>query len=79
MRYTQMRKLAGGESFTTGAVNKGILLSGDDTQFNGTDKYGNIFTINHDSRAGSNIYPIAINTCIGVTFTAASGGAYVLF
>jgi hypothetical protein len=79
MRYTQMKQVTGGESFTTGAQNKGILLSGDDTVFNGTDKYGNTFTINHDARAGSAIYPIAINTCAGVTFTAASGGAYVLF
>ena len=74
MQFTQIRSVTGGAGFTTGAPNKGIMLSGNNSRIDATDIYGNTFHIDHDARIGSSIWPIKV-----ASVEAVEGSAYILF
>jgi len=74
MQFTKIASVTGGAGFTTGAQNKGLMLTGDNSRIEATDKYGNTFHIDHDNRLGSSIWPIAVNSV-----EAVEGSAYILF
>jgi len=54
---------AASEGLTSGAPNKGILLSGSNTRIEATDMYGNTFHFDHNARIGVSILPIRISSC----------------
>mgnify|MGYP003649303066 CR=1 FL=1 len=67
MQFTRIVGVTGGAGFTAGAPNKGSRIEA-------TDKYGNTFHIDHDTRLGTSIWPIAVNSV-----EAVEGSAYILF
>jgi hypothetical protein len=66
---------AASEGLTSGAPNKGILLTGANTRIHATDIYGNTFHFDHDARIGVSILPIRIASCQLVE----NGPAYLLY
>tara|TARA_R110002153_G_scaffold62044_4_gene167037 strand:+ start:1652 stop:1882 length:231 start_codon:yes stop_codon:yes gene_type:complete len=76
MQFTRIQGVTGSATtgFTTGAPNKGIMLTGKDSRIAATDIYGNTFHIDHDTRIGSSIWPIRVASVESV-----EGSAYILF
>ena len=74
MQFTRIVGVTGGAGFTAGAPNKGFMLTGASSRIEATDKYGNTFHIDHDTRLGTSIWPIAVNSV-----EAVEGSAYILF
>jgi hypothetical protein len=74
MQFTRIQGVTGGAGFTTGASNKGLMLSGANSRIDATDMYGNTFHIDHDARIGSSIWPIKV-----ASVEAVEGDAYILF
>ena len=76
MQFTKVIGVTGSATtgFTTGAPNKGIMLSGNNSRIDATDMYGNTFHIDHDARIGSSIWPIKV-----ASVEAVEGDAYILF
>lgn len=74
MQFTRIQGVTGGAGFTTGAPNKGLMLSGNTSRIDATDMYGNTFHIDHDTRLGSSIWPIKV-----ASVEAVEGAAYILF
>ena len=66
---------AASEGLTSGAPNKGILLTGANSRIHATDTYGNTFHFDHDNRIGTSILPIQIASCQLVE----NGPAYLLY
>ena len=74
MQFTKIIGVTGGRGFTSGAPNKGILLTGNNSAIHATDMYGNTFHIDHAARLGSSIWPIKVASVEQV-----EGTAFILF